>query len=650
MYLDDPTIDDTALEILRRTTFPEILSERYVLAVAGAQGAGKTTLIREIYELDDTWLPANAGQGEQEPLLVTESSTAREAQGWVIEIAQESGEQSLVRTDLTPEDFRGSLRGLSGQRLVLGLTVPATFLGQDDRGFLLLPGYESTDAENREWQGLMRQALVAAPAVLVVVDRTLLASDAQQTLIDDMRRRYLEDAVPLVAISKTERLAADDPERAQLVVRAAELFAIPAGHSRVVATGSGDEAYRKVWLAELKDLMAATLPGARRMRLRQLRGLRRTVRTDVNDLRRHVRDATYGQAADPGALSYRHALVAYDDAAQRVLDEYLRNVREELDVHRRKAADLVDEVIAENSTNEARREQTKEYLLLRGYLVRRELERRFEDCWRRAGTDNRGFAAGHLSAARQAILGLGPLLRDSGLRLGADDANVFADLSALGRVRENGHTFDNLMQHVALLPLMALEAARTAMEAPQLVGVSPETLVPDHAVTEPDVQAALAAIGEERLALLAGFGAALGVDLVGETQAGPQALRTTLHTYLFGGAGVTRAAGAASTTLAGIVAVATLAVAVAVYGNRTGYRQASLGRQITDAIYEAHLTKIESEFVRLLKQLRRQVEFALSRYFGVDVATSRTVEIERALAETDTARQRLLDVLDDAGF
>lgn len=61
--LRDDAIDDQAVNVLRRTTLPEIFNNRYLVAVAGAQGAGKTTLVREIYDLDDTWLCSNAGRG-----------------------------------------------------------------------------------------------------------------------------------------------------------------------------------------------------------------------------------------------------------------------------------------------------------------------------------------------------------------------------------------------------------------------------------------------------------------------------------------------------------------------------------------------------------------------------------------------------------
>lgn len=51
-------------ELLRRIFVADVLSDKWVVAIGGTQGAGKTTLVRQLYDLDsnsDDWLPANEG-------------------------------------------------------------------------------------------------------------------------------------------------------------------------------------------------------------------------------------------------------------------------------------------------------------------------------------------------------------------------------------------------------------------------------------------------------------------------------------------------------------------------------------------------------------------------------------------------------------
>src|SRR5262249_42824274 len=79
--LDDDRIDTLAISMLRSTYLAELLSEHYLVAVAGAQGAGKTTLVREIYGLDRTWLRDNPGRGERVPVMIVEREAATGAAG-----------------------------------------------------------------------------------------------------------------------------------------------------------------------------------------------------------------------------------------------------------------------------------------------------------------------------------------------------------------------------------------------------------------------------------------------------------------------------------------------------------------------------------------------------------------------------------------
>lgn len=292
----------------------------------------------------------------------------------------------------------------------------------------------------------------------------------------------------------------------------------------------------------------------------------------------------------------------------------------------------------------------REWVRGRRYVQHRELEREFEACWDRVGGDKHGFATGHLRAIERTIQARGPLLRkgDRGYRR---DAAALTDLQMLGKGEyEQGARFSEaITQHIALLPLMALEALRTAMEAPRLVGVNPATLTPDQTIREPNASAVLLEIGEERRDMLAGFGAVLGIDVV--TDEGGvislDELASKLQTHLFGRNQVTRIGGAAIRSLAGLVAVTALTAAVINYGNRLTLTEVSMARKIIEAMYEAHQATIKDEFDRLLQQLRRQVESSLRRYFGIGATQARAFEIGRAIAEVDEARRRLLDALND---
>lgn len=63
-------IKNKVLSINRKLRITRELADAKYIAIAGTQSAGKTRLIREMYDLDHQWLSDNEGRGEQLPLLL----------------------------------------------------------------------------------------------------------------------------------------------------------------------------------------------------------------------------------------------------------------------------------------------------------------------------------------------------------------------------------------------------------------------------------------------------------------------------------------------------------------------------------------------------------------------------------------------------
>ncbi len=65
-------IKNQVLSINRKLRITRELADTKYIAIAGTQSAGKTRLIREMYDLDHQWLSDNEGRGEQLPLFIIE--------------------------------------------------------------------------------------------------------------------------------------------------------------------------------------------------------------------------------------------------------------------------------------------------------------------------------------------------------------------------------------------------------------------------------------------------------------------------------------------------------------------------------------------------------------------------------------------------
>ena len=97
------TVEQALRPIMRRLLLNQTLGQYSLLAVAGTQGAGKTTLIKSLYDLkgeDAGWLKANEGRGETYPILITEGDPTAPAVGflWRLEVRGDRREVVRLRT------------------------------------------------------------------------------------------------------------------------------------------------------------------------------------------------------------------------------------------------------------------------------------------------------------------------------------------------------------------------------------------------------------------------------------------------------------------------------------------------------------------------------------------------------------------------
>lgn len=83
--LNDEDVDEKLLGVMRRLLLAEILGNTWIIAVGGSQGAGKTTLMSYMYDMQDQpvkWLQGNEGRGEKMPILILEEDVVA-PQGYV---------------------------------------------------------------------------------------------------------------------------------------------------------------------------------------------------------------------------------------------------------------------------------------------------------------------------------------------------------------------------------------------------------------------------------------------------------------------------------------------------------------------------------------------------------------------------------------
>lgn len=124
------------IDVLRKLRIARELSDRYYIAVTGSQSAGKTRLMRELYNLGKDWLFDDQGRGERVPVFIIEDDSIDAPYGAVQSV--ENGE--VVEKRLEAKDFRDLTTSWSETScdLLPKLYVPRKFFSGSNVGFVLL--------------------------------------------------------------------------------------------------------------------------------------------------------------------------------------------------------------------------------------------------------------------------------------------------------------------------------------------------------------------------------------------------------------------------------------------------------------------------------------------------------------------------------
>ncbi len=329
--------------LLQRIFVARLVSQDVVVAIGGTQGAGKTTLVRQLYDIgsDSKWLPANEGQGERIPVLIQESPDVTEPEGWVHQLIAPADVHDTYTVELFQVDaaqFHEATRGDNPSYLLPVLKVPARHFCASRTALLLLPGYEHRHRQNEIWQELMRQALALAGGCVIVTDQTRLANVANQEILRD---RELSGVEPVVVITKTEE--AGEELREKLRVSAAETFKAAGGKVGTVICTGLDTAlapdFTKQWSAALIEAIGSAGSSASNvqgLRTKHLLQLLDDVRKLINDVEKELA-ANRDNADDIWEKFIEDQIKPYDKAAKKLRASYLKQLNISLSQHRDEA-------------------------------------------------------------------------------------------------------------------------------------------------------------------------------------------------------------------------------------------------------------------------------------------------------------------------
>lgn len=691
--LGNEEIDDKLLEVMRRLLLAQVLGDTWVVAVGGSQGAGKTTLMACLYGLldaEDQWLKGNEGRGEKMPVLVLEQGDRQQAQGFVRRLVKDDGASSFTLQDVPVDvaEFQRVISDPATGDLLPVLRVPRRYFKRDNQAWLLLPGYEKQDRDNRAWQELMRQAMVAAGGCIVVTDEARMATDQQIEIVKDMLEGELTGVRPVVVVSKTEASREDPTKRQQLRDRAQATFQVPAeaAEHHIILTGIDDPEYVEQWMPHLERAIHDLNFTGQANRHLQMSGLSDLLGKDLTRVLNLIRSKSRlyfnSEAETEGAQVLQAVLEKFDDAAEALREEHLRLV-----------SNLARQAL--NDASEKLNRELKDHH--EGFVnwisnafdttseTKMKLQQVVQSAWRNGASELFMQYSGELAKLTARKLGrtsaapiadspkllLAPEQKSSLIQAGymddsgqmfsfkkltpeiASDVRLLLGHHSQEDVRANQTASKALGESIELIPAISLEYTRLFYAMPEVVGlkegVQPGASAPAKNMVEDGVESLKASVDVGKTAIRS-LATVMAVDVVSDGDADILAtifgrqepsgddsvpvVPTTLHP--------------AAVAATAVVAAAYLTT-VAVSRLRTFEKAASAqAHTMLHSVHDAHVAHLREQFDNTMAVARARIREAIRARYKMDETLMRKDRLARTLADVASLASDLRHDLDSS--
>lgn len=682
-YLEDDDLATQMDSVIRRLFLAQLLATEQIIAIGGSQGAGKTTLVRLMYDLhrneespEKGWLPANSGRGESMSVLVLEDDTVDKAQGYLRVLVEQPdlpGHFHIVERKAASEaEFREASSGnLQGVMLAV-LKVPRRYCRHNGQGFMLMPGYEPVHEENQSWQTLMRQALAACSGRLIVTDEIRLANASQLAIQHDLHASHLAGTDSLIIVTKTEGYVDTPLKLHELCLSAAQAFDIAPERrdDLIIFTGTSESSVER-WRPQLIQALATVRESTAASRERQLQQLEQLLSHDLNYALAGIRSKFALHAAAEQSVGYQiiqQALEVFDQARDSLRDEYKRGLRESLIRHHERASDVMEALLIENHEGVINKVAsifdtvTQKHVSLNGDIRR---------AWAEPGNylDTHIDVLGKLTSiklgAPQAFIEqVKTDDRDSTkvARLGySNDQNQSTEWSKVSpdtlknlavvfypdRDDEGlaGKFSKEMSRSLQLLPAMTLEYARIGSLFPEVFGINSNNLQPmdgeDGIAAAERIQNEFSALQKVGSNVVKGIALMLAVDVAADGHI--DTIPALFNALGIGGgtAGMTLA-GAAT----GMVAIGMLTYSVLKEVDRQDRHTRNHALNVLTQFKEHFEAHFLEQFDVLMDQVRARIYDNLTVRYRLDEALVRRDRIAKALADVTSLR---LDLQDEIG-
>lgn len=245
---------------LRKIAIANELLNRMIVCVTGLQGTGKSTLIKNFFDLDDGVLNIALGRGERLPVLITEKYGQRQIE--LLEVGIEKTETAYrdYRKKISVERFKeiSGTNEAEAPTMYLEMVVPSENPSADGNfSYMLLPGYER---KSDYWKTLIDFSVQCSDTAIFVVTPSAVSSQENETLMNKITEQFGQNVI--FAITHSDESVNDNQEIKQTLMQLMKIGSCD--EDRVVCTGAyADPEKNRDWKEKLKNAVNKYMANSR---------------------------------------------------------------------------------------------------------------------------------------------------------------------------------------------------------------------------------------------------------------------------------------------------------------------------------------------------------------------------------------------------
>jgi hypothetical protein len=641
----------------KKSAIAELTYNRYVIAISGLQGVGKSTLFKQLYNIPDELIPENIGRGEKLPIFITEENVTSIVP--YVKRARRTNEgYELNLNKLTTEEFIQIAKNPKEDDLWLEIIVPYRYFYTNDKSIVLLPGIEDkkTDEDNY-WQNLVLYILTMSASSVMVFNSTVFADEDNQKLIETIKREY-GDSKPLFALSFSD-LAFDGNE--ELKGRMIEKFRIPTHESdRVIPTGTG-VFLETDWLTTLMNAVHKYSTIERTFRRQQVKKLE-DMALELNVVLETIREEIEGRQLmeySENDNNYRAPLRLFDTTCQKLKRLLEKDWNNQLKTHIGESITHIQNVIDDKK----KLQKLKELTIGKSYHEHLNFMREIQKSWdtpegyeplnNKLIRKVEGFIQKQLG--NQMLLEPESKLNSKMLMLPNEhfsndqkQLSIRKDvLSNLEKYYSNSKDTSELVvlekDSLKLIPLIALERVREALLLANYL-----TLDEQQKVIKPsgvDFKDQLKSIAASPGSIVNGAAILFGLDAVDGTINTVPALLNAL------GIKVGVAATSIAVSLVGLVSLSYVTISVIRQITKQSITDEDLAVRIINDIKDNYLQMLLDHVDNTFQEVRDKLEIRLRKNLHMDETFVRWQRLRLAMAQVDNKQFQLREMINNnAGF